>query len=209
MDTTQKTNVNYCLNFFKGLACLAVVYLHTCYGSRVTPILVCMARFAVPLFFVISGYYCLNSKDNEKQNIIRKIKKTFKICLTYEIVYFVFNSIIYPFLSGNNIDVVGYCVKTFTLSNLLKFIFLNQSFDSGVLWFVYALLYCYIIMFFIYKHKSSKVLYIIGIVLLLFHIIGRTFIITLTTIPEAVNELWFRNFVFIGAPFFIMGLFIK
>ena len=55
---------NECLNFFKGIACILVVSLHVRFPvEAVDGVIQCIARFAVPLFFMISGYYCCFEDD--------------------------------------------------------------------------------------------------------------------------------------------------
>ncbi len=209
MDSVQKKNVNYCLNFLKGLACFFVIYMHTSFDSKISSVIVCAGRFAVPLFFIISGYYCVRETSDQKKSITRKLIKTLKVCIIYEIVYFVFGALITPLLNGENINIISYCKKIFTFQKIINLILFNQSLNSGILWFVYALLYCYILMLFVYKNKKHTALYIIGLTLLLAHILGRGTILYFNIIPEKTNIIWFRDFIFMGAPFFIMGLFIK
>lgn len=53
---------NRCLNFFKGLGCIFVIFIHFPFPGEIGRIISGLARFAVPLFFMISGYYAYNSR---------------------------------------------------------------------------------------------------------------------------------------------------
>ena len=68
----MKKTRNSTLNALKGIACFSVVMLHCAFPGMVGKIIYGIARFAVPLFFAISGYYVYscNSKD-----VIRRLPK--------------------------------------------------------------------------------------------------------------------------------------
>ena len=59
---------NYYLDFWKGIACFGVVFFHTYYafywGDRdVGNMLKAFFRFAMPLFYMISGYLLANIQE--------------------------------------------------------------------------------------------------------------------------------------------------
>ena len=49
-------NKNYTLYFFEGLACLLVVLIHAPFPGTLGIIFSSAGRFAVPFFFMISGF---------------------------------------------------------------------------------------------------------------------------------------------------------
>ena len=50
---------NQYLNYWKGIACFGVVFVHTRFPvEQLDGVLQTMFRFAVPLFFMVSGYFC-------------------------------------------------------------------------------------------------------------------------------------------------------
>ncbi|MCS3605342.1 acyltransferase [Erwinia rhapontici] len=134
---------NNTLDIIKLIACLSVISLHVAGFPELpewmlTPINL-MARWAVPFFFLISGFY-LASKD--KMGVFVKIKKT--------VVVFLVASAIYLFFIFFN--------SRFNISSViseglgLKF-FITGSYVH--LWFLCALVYgCLMFSFFIGKHKS-------------------------------------------------------
>ncbi|WP_421507292.1 acyltransferase [Erwinia rhapontici] len=134
---------NNTLDIIKLIACLSVISLHVAGFPELpewmlTPINL-MARWAVPFFFLVSGFY-LASKD--KMGVFVKIKKT--------VVVFLVASAIYLFFIFFN--------SRFNISSViseglgLKF-FITGSYVH--LWFLCALVYgCLMFSFFIGKHKS-------------------------------------------------------
>ena len=53
----QSKGDNRTLYFWRGLACLSVVLIHCMLPTGLGVIACALARFAVPLFFMVSGYY--------------------------------------------------------------------------------------------------------------------------------------------------------
>lgn len=49
---------NYCLDFVKGLACIFVVLMHCEFPGLLGTAVQAISRFCVPLFFMVSGYFC-------------------------------------------------------------------------------------------------------------------------------------------------------
>lgn len=54
---------NDCLNVWKGIAAFAVVLIHCTLPGVPGEIIKGIARFAVPLFFLISGYFAYGRED--------------------------------------------------------------------------------------------------------------------------------------------------
>lgn len=72
----NKKIVNNRLYFWEGIACIFVVLIHCQLPGRVGIVTETIARFAVPLFFSISGYYWAKVEINKeliKQDV--KLKK--------------------------------------------------------------------------------------------------------------------------------------
>ena len=57
MLVSMNKNRNPMLDFIKGIACICVVFIHVTFPDRFGLILKNICGYAVPLFFVIAGYY--------------------------------------------------------------------------------------------------------------------------------------------------------
>lgn len=194
---------NECLNFLKGISCFGILYMHTGYDCMISSIISCIVRFAVPLFFMISGYYIYNSnRQIVAQKLPKKTKHIFKMTAFSMILYLIWDGMISPILFGGTIDFIGYLEKIFSWDKVWKLIIFNQW---GILWFLFALLYCYLILIPINKYDWYGKAYISIPILLLILIFGRGIIQYFELIPEDVNIIYFRNFIFMGFPFFMTG----
>lgn len=71
--------------------------------------------------------------------------------------------------------------------------------------FRFALLYCYIALYLINKFNKYNLAYILASVLVVAHIVARGLIQYNQLVPEEINIIWFRNFIFMGFPFFMIG----
>ena len=52
---------NFCLDFIKGVACVFVVFMHCEFPGIMGIVVQAVSRFSVPLFFMVSGYFCFRS----------------------------------------------------------------------------------------------------------------------------------------------------
>lgn len=185
---------NAWLDLIKLIASFMVVFIHIDFPGRFGIVVDAIARFAVPLFFAVSGFFSLNASA---KTIKRRLKKIVVIYLIATAIYHVYNAI--------NVGFIEYITSTFTLRNLLAFIFLNVPFSSSHLWFLLALIYVYLIWLLILKFSfSNKRIFILSVALLLIHLIlGEV----LTIFNVRVPILIVRNFIYMGFPFFVFGYF--
>lgn len=58
MDIETKHQRNTCLDLIKGVACIFVVFMHCEFPGVFGIFVQSIARFCVPFFFMVSGYYC-------------------------------------------------------------------------------------------------------------------------------------------------------
>jgi len=95
-ENQMRNFLNRHLNSIKGIACLGVVLIHIKFPRTVGEIFWVLGQFAVPLFFMISGYYM-----PERQNrfadikIKKKISHIAKITTWSVLIY-----LLYFFLGG-------------------------------------------------------------------------------------------------------------
>lgn len=205
----EMTNKNNCLNFLKGCACFGVLYMHTSYDCLFSSMISCLSRFAVLVFFMISGYYCYDD-DRVKigKRMPRKVKHVTKLIVVSMSIYFLWQGVISNILFDNKIDLVGFISNCLTKENLLKLLLFNQPFFGGILWFIFALVYCYLIFWVVNKFNLYRASYILIPILIVVHIFTRGYIQYNGLVDESININWYRNFLFMGFPFFMLGNFI-
>lgn len=203
----QSKTRNLCLDSFKGIACLAVVFLHVRLPFEIIDgILQSAARFAIPLFFMVSGYYCyyedtktiVNRLPKKIVHILKIAGASFLYCLFIKIATCLFG------LEGHSI--ISMLKSLIEPEAIIKFLLFNVDPLINILWFVFALLYVYVIVYIFAKINRINILIYLMPILLAVHF-------ALGNIAYAFNiELEphiFRNCWFMGLPLFMIGYLTK
>lgn len=62
------------MDTLKAICAFLVVSIHAKTSLWIGEYLVCIARIAVPIFFMITGFYYSNSRDRQKKQLIKMAK---------------------------------------------------------------------------------------------------------------------------------------
>ena len=163
--------------------------------------MVAVARVAVPIFFMLSGYFYPDTCS--KQRATKKILQHLKIIIFLNLLYFFWQSGV-NYISGTLGDFI---TKTFSLKMLMKMLFLNVSPFSGHLWYLNALLYVLVIIYYLDKNGKREILYFLTPFLLLCDLMFGKY--SLLIMHRELPYILVRNFMFVGLPYFAIGCFIK
>lgn len=184
---------NKCLQFLKGVACLSVVLLHIPLPGIVGEAIVYGLRFPVPIFFMISGYFCY-FKD------LKWIKaqqwKLLRLLLCSEVACAIVNFIAFDegiFEQMKAMRFWSHPVQTIMFGTLF----------NGTLWYLYAMLWTYLFVYFLKKKRILEKCYLFIPVVLSIHIIGRLLIQKYSDIDHWI--IFIRSWFLYGAPFFLLG----
>lgn len=206
MSAMQKKQYNL-LNALKIIAAFFVVAIHIHFPGDFGLSVIAIARFAVPFFFMVSGffsYYENKTVLNEKYK--RKIKHVFVLFFGGAGLYFVYGLAL-ALYSGTAVSYLG---RIFSVKSILEFLIFNNTSVSEFLWFLPALIYTYAVFFVFEKTGITKKLYFLIPMLFLGGVLFRESIEFLPEYPAIMsNGYVYRNFAFIGLPFFMLGHFIK
>lgn len=192
---------NKVLDAAKAIAAYSVVLLHVPFPGKTGEVVNALARFAVPFFFMVSGYFCFKAGE---EDILKKMPGKVRHIL-------VLTGVSYPFyilwgcvqnvLEGKNVaDWLGKIIAPSNIENFFRYN--SSSAVKSHLWFLPALLYCYLIFWAIAKCRVCKAAYLLIPVLLAGHIWmdeGRFLFGNTCRVME------FRNYLFTGMPFFLLG----
>lgn len=187
------------LDILKSLSALLVVYLHfgvidgTSIISSVSYYINAVGRIAVPLFFMITGYFYADQLT--KQNQIIYLKKILKLAVKASVFYFIFYSLL-QLLEGN---LLFWLEEKITFKRLLLWIVVNDEPITGHLWYLYALIYIMVIFYITDKLKLNRLLFIAVALLFMAHLY-------LNFTPYCIHM---RNFLFLGLPYVCLGRFIR
>jgi surface polysaccharide O-acyltransferase-like enzyme len=188
----------------RGIAAFLVVCIHIPFPNIIGETLIALARIAVPFFFIVSGFFLYG--DN-REVVLCKTKKHLNkaliIVVSANVIYLIWNIIK---VMVSNESVIEYLKSSFTLKNMIKLFTLNESPFGYHLWYLSAYLYVLIIFYFITKFNILKLLYYAIPPLLLILIAGQN---TLSTLGFELPIIVFRNFIFVGMPYFLLGNLIR
>lgn len=156
---------NYALDFLKGLGCIGVVFIHVHFPGLFGDFINRSAGFAVPVFFMISGFYAYQASN---RTIIRRLRRIFRITLFTVLIYILFrllNMTNYDELYGafTPYNIARAAIRLVLVSDL-TFIYAHH------LWFLVSLIEGYIILLVIKRFNLWKAAYIYA--LLSFFVLG-------------------------------------
>lgn len=201
----NQRQTNYFLNYLKGLACMGIVLVHCRFPSVPGAVITAFARSGIPFFFMLSGYYTFYT-DRETTLAVtgRRIKKSFWLLMAAMLLYIAWR--ILPKLLSGGITEVFLWLETslFQQQIIIDFLMLNVT-DSvnGVLWYIPAALYVYLLFGILVKAGGKgKTLYIAAVILL---VVNLVLCELGTVLGLGIHLKWYRNFLFTGFPFFMLG----
>ena len=191
MPNATKRNPGFdCLRL---ICAFCVVCLHVAYPFKhlAEP----WIRFAVPVFFMLSGYFYEGQRDHGKQ-----IRKILFLCIGANLLHLGFQLLLNRISGHSSAGLLG------SLGNLqvwMEFLLLNHSPVSSPLWYLGALLYVLVIMGLLDKGPGRKAMYPLIPVLLGLNLILGTYSPVFFGRPLSIEIS--RNFLFAGLPFFLLG----
>lgn len=153
MKETKEKQYNYCMDFLKGIACILVVFIHVKFPGNFGLAVQSIAHFAVPFFFMVSGYYFYCEDYLGIVRCGKKIWHIFKIVF-FAYLFYIIVALIYNHLFG------GAWRFDFSFSHILQVALYGvPSNVPGELWFMIALLEVYIIYFFVDLLHAKRLAY--------------------------------------------------
>lgn len=194
---------NETMDALKGFACLAVVILHCPFPTKLGSVLSIYTRFAVPLFFLVSGYFCkFDFTQKDRKKLGKKMAHIFRILAAGVVLY----ALIGFFVNG------GVAFSRITMSEIVDLICFNAVPKSilpygGHLWFLFALLYCYPIYYVLNRvFKGANSLYVCAAFLIVIRYV-TAILIENKVLPG--KECFYANVWLIGFPFFVIGVCVR
>ena len=171
----------------KCFAAFFVVQLHTI-PATVCPLLNVIARLAVPLFFLITGYYYTSIVEKGKYGV--QLKKIFLLAIVSSLFYWIY----YGCMALKNNVFYQWFMDTFNSISILNWVLINDTPGIGHLWYLYAMLYSFIAIYVIDKLKI-KVKWVIPILFLIGLYVGC----------KGWPYSWYSNWAFMGVPYILLG----
>ena len=190
------------IDILKAICAFLIVCIHVPFPGRAGAYFTVLTRIAVPIFFIITGYFYSDTVVRHKEK--QQIKKIFYLVVEANILFFIWN-IVLDILRRDSI--VTYVRSIFTGKNILKFLALNESPLAGHLWYLGAILYVLIIVFLMDKFNCRKTLYYLTPVLLIADLVFGKY--SLLIFHRQFPYILVRNFLCVGIPYFCIGNIIR
>ena len=200
--------INFRLYLFQLLSVCFVIFIHA-FKNGESYILDSFGRPTVLLFFILSSYFYNEYINRENYRYTKTIFKCLRLLLMVVITILVYAGI-FILLNINNLDSIK-ILHEFSFVNIGQFI---AKSELVFIWFVFALIVCYLLFPFINKIKwihKSKHSIILPIIILIavyvFRIFAGKYDLAIGSISISRIEVT-RNFFFTGLPCFLIGTYI-
>lgn len=195
-------NINYTLNSIKFICAILVIFIHCRFPDLFGNIVVAISRVAVPFFFMCSGYFCFyNESGKLLKKLPGKVKHVLIITVITIVCYFVWGCILRIFGSSGDIRYWLF-EELFTFQSFIDWLVFNNDPIAGPFWFLFALIYCYLAIYFVERFNLYKLFYCLIPICLVTNIFLSEFSYLL---EMDISIIYYRNFFLTGFPFFLLG----
>lgn len=188
---TGKPQRNIGIDVLKCVCALFVVMIHAPFRVYLAPYTVALARVAVPIFFIITGYYFLRMEEKERTE--KHLRKICILTLASCLFYFLFHTCYL------NTHPQRYLQAFIQPKAVINFICFNACPIEGHLWYFFSLMYAIPVLMWLHRMCILKKLAFLIPVLL----IGN-YLLTYTGHYE-----YYRNWLFTALPYMGIGIFIR
>lgn len=206
---------NYGIDWLKGVACISVVLIHYNLPDQGGIIIKTLCRFAVPVFFMVSGFFTLSDDGNvcSKEKLFAKISHVLRLIAGSAVFYLIF-CIVWNKAMDPGWNIVEYAHTVINFPKIVKLVVTNDPLVYSHLWFLLALLYCYILMLLFRRRYPAVLVNMFPVFLLGFLILAlwkNILHIPRTSILLASDAylMLFNLFIFRALPFFLAGMWLR
>lgn len=198
VQTSAKSR-NNTLDLLRVMAFCGIVVLHTIapdgLWSRVLNVL---ARFGVPYFFAISGFFSLSVSS---ERLVRRIERLALLVVAAVLFYLVTAFVgitpsLETCLGGPGFPALGSVVESFFIWNAYP--------PAYPLWFLFALMYVYVVLIAAQRFGGYRTICIAGGVLLVARVIMSELGAYVVPLSDPM-----RSWLFTGVPCFALGLWMR
>lgn len=203
-----KTIRNQAIELARLVAAVFVVFIHCPFPGIVGGVVDRLARFAVPLFFALSGYFCYRANSKV---VLKRLKRAVRLDLSATALYALWGCC-QAVNEGETAS--GYLRWSIGLfRSFWQWMNSNESPYAIHLWYLNALVICYTIFWAYLKLFRNKPvdygpLYMAGGLLLAVHLILQFTNGKMSVWPYLSGEKT-RNALFTGLPMLAMGVFLR
>lgn len=150
---------NYFLDFWKFIAAIGVILVHIPFPGKFGTVMTCVGTWGVGFFAIISGYACCGESKVMSKKILKRFVRNGIITALAIALYMTFSYFAYK---SDNILIL-WQLELKKPMTFVKMIFMGdfEFFYGSPLWYMVALLYCYLILFVLVRFNLKKVIYVL------------------------------------------------
>lgn len=201
--STVQRQRNLTLECCKLIAACFVVFIHVPFPGSTGEFVLCLSRFAVPMFFAISGWYCYQAS---RKTLFSRMCRVLVLEAIGIAILLLWSAVAAVYTGQPVLKAILPDLPEPGFVNLL--LWLEDPFASH-LWYLSASVFCYgvFLIFNCSRNKRPRIfLYCLGLFLLCANLAmdefsGYTGCTVFFKLP--------RSGVFLGLPIFLMGLFLR
>ena len=187
------------IDALKAVCAFLVVCIHAPFPGKIGEYFTSLTRVAVPIFFMITGFYYMNVVQRGKR--LSQIKKVFWLAVKSNLVFLGWD-FIYKIVKGKQ-ELQIFFLDAFSLDSIARFFLYNDNKISSHLWYLSAVLYVLLIIWFIDRLELRKLLFCIVPFLLLGDLVLGKY--SLLRFNREIPYYYIRNYLFVGVPYFCIG----
>ena len=207
VDGKRKThNRMQSVECFRLIASMLVVFIHCESSGKFGIAMNCLARVAVPYFFMVSGFFAYRISEKTIQKRFWAVVK-----LT------VFAHLLYLLWDGNMKGIrdlggfLAWSVDKCSSQSLAQILLINRSPVRGFLWYLIAIVFCYAaiwlyVRWFEAEMCDYRALYVTGALLYALQVVLGSFA---TASGADIPYRIYRNALLFGFPIFVLGIFLR
>lgn len=190
------------LDILKLICAFLVICIHNPYKNTFWFWVEPWTRVAVPVFFMISGYFYKVDQQFKRGQVV----KVFKLSLLWYFIYGVMEFVV----KLQPVSIQGWIeyTKENLVQELLKFVLANKPMLNlgGALWYLFALGYVYLIYGFAAGIHKTAFLVRAGILLMILQYVFGMYAFVFGISTASIRT---RNFLLTGIPFFGLGIWLQ
>lgn len=200
---SRKTR-NQAIECVRLLAAVSVVIVHCQPPGVLGTLIDCLARFSVPFFFAVTGYFSYGANES---TIRKRTGHILKLNVSATLFYLLWGMFREKYIYG--LGRMPWLLETFSAERLTRWVLGSTNPLSLHLWYLSAVLGCYIVLDMYVRWYRGKCNYNHLYMICFFLYIGHLTIGSILNICEIyVPSSAYRNMLFYGLPMFGLGIFI-
>lgn len=194
---------NSTLELFKLLCACLVVVGHIGLPGVITTYYSAAARFAIPFFFMTSGYFLYQAPPEKILRGLRKMLVAYGIAVLLYNLNTIWDLLVY----GGFAAIPMYYAQHCNLTTLLVYLLFNVSPSFEPLWFLLSMIYVQTIYYLVRRHHISEKKWFVGTIVgfLLMQLLSEGLLLLGVSIPV----FFYRNFLIMGCPLMGLGMLIR